>query len=161
MRFLYVRFALRIASPQVTAVASLRQRWTTSCDKEGNMQNYKCFITIQNLTTQHLKLVKQDIPWSRFQEGPEKDLMPRTTKSAFVASGNDGPAGTEGTVCYQFGDDANKTMSIYFDIPTRPFSDNKVNVDTSDPNLAAVLSGFKGSGNVEVCTIRVVYAPPA
>jgi hypothetical protein len=122
------------------------------------MENYKCFITIHNLTSQHLKLVKQEIPWGRFQEGPEKDLMPHTQRSAFVASGNPGPAGTEGTVWYQFGDDANKTMSIYFDVPTRPLSDNKVNVDTSDPNLAAVLSGFKGSGNVEVCTIRVVFA---
>ena len=122
------------------------------------MENYKCFITIDNRTPQHLKLQKQDIPCGRFQEGPEKDLMPRTSKSAFVASGNPGLLGTEGTVWYQLGDDANKTMSIYFDVPTRPFSDNKVNVDTSDPNLAAVLSGFKGSGNVEVCTIRVVWA---
>jgi hypothetical protein len=122
------------------------------------MENYKCFVTMDNRTAQHLKLQKQEIPWGRFQEGPEKDLMPRTSKSVFVASGVAGPAGTEGSVVYQLGDDANKTISIYFDVPTRPFSDNTVRVETSDPNLAAVLSGFKGSGNVEVCTIRVVWA---
>jgi hypothetical protein len=122
------------------------------------MENYKCFITIDNRTTRHLKLQKKDIPWGKFQDGPEIDLMPQTSKSAFVASGNPGAAGTEGTVLYQLGDDANKTMSIYFDVPTRPFSDNRVKVDTSDPNLFAALSGFKGSGNVEVCTIRVGWA---
>jgi hypothetical protein len=37
------------------------------------MENYKCHITIDNRTSHHLKLQKQDIPWGHFQEGPEKD----------------------------------------------------------------------------------------
>jgi hypothetical protein len=122
------------------------------------MENYKCFITIDNKTPHHLKLQKQDIPWGRFQEGPERDLLPQTSKTAFVASGNPGPAGTEGTVWYQVGDDANKTLSIYFDVPTSS-PDNKVNTYTTDPNLAVGRSGFNGKGNVEVCTIRVLWSP--
>ena len=122
------------------------------------MKNYKCHITIDNRTPHHLRLQKQEIPWGSFEEGPEKDLMPKTSKVAFVASGNVGPAGTEGTVWYQLGDDANKTITIYFDVPTNPLKDNTVNVDTSDPNLAAVRTGFNGKGSVEDCTVRVVWA---
>jgi hypothetical protein len=123
------------------------------------MENYKCHITIDNRTSHHLKLQKQDIPWGRFQEGPERDLMPGVSKLAFVASGNPGvPAGTEGTVWYQLGDDANKTLTIYFDVPTNPLKDNTVNTDTSNPGLGAVRTGFNGKGNVEVCTLRVFWA---
>ena len=122
------------------------------------MVNYKCFITISNGTTKHLRFQKQDIPWGRFDEGPEKDIMPKTVKRAFVACGNPGLAGTEGTVWYQYGDDASKTITIYFDVPTNPLRDNTVTVDTSDPNLAAVLSGFTGRQSDERCTVRVVWA---
>jgi hypothetical protein len=118
-----------------------------------------CTITIDNGTGHHLKLLGHDLPWGKFQRGPEKNIMPRTSQVAFVASQNIGPAGTEGTVWYQLGDDANKTISIYFDVPTRPFSDNKVQVDTSgDPNLSAALSGFNGKQSDERCTVRVVWA---
>ena len=119
------------------------------------MNNYKCFITISNGTSKHLRFQKQEIPWGSFQEGPEQDIMPKTSKRAFVASGNAGPAGTEGTVWYQFGDDATKSITIYFDVPTNPFKDNIVTIATSDPNLLAVRSGFNGKGNVEECTVRV------
>jgi hypothetical protein len=119
------------------------------------MVNYKCFITISNGTTKHLRFQKQELPWGSFQEGPEQDIMPKTSKRAFVASGNPGPAGTEGTVWYQYGDDASKTITIYFDVPTNPFKDNNVTVVTSDPNLLAVRSGFNGKGNVEEITVRV------
>jgi len=119
------------------------------------MKNYKCNITIDNKTSYHLRLLKQEIPWDSFQQGPEQDLMPGTSKTAFEACGNPGPAGTEGTVVYQLGDDANKTITIYFDVPTNPFKDNVVAVDTSNPNLLAVRSGFNGKGNTEICTVRV------
>ena len=118
-----------------------------------------CTITIDNGTGHHLKLLKHDLPWGKFQQGPAKDIMPGTSQVAFVASQNIAPAGPEGTVWYQLGDDANKTISIYFDVPTRPFSDNRVQVDTSgDPNLSAVLSGFNGRGSDERCTVRVGWA---
>jgi hypothetical protein len=120
---------------------------------------YSCTITIDNRTGHHLKLLKHDLPWGKFQQGPEKDLMPGASKIAFVARENPGvPAGPEGTVWYQLGDDANKTTSIYFDVPTTPFKDNTVNVDTSDPYLSAVLSGFKGTVSDLRCTVRVVWA---
>ena len=122
------------------------------------MENYKCFITISNGTTKHLRFQKQELPWGSFQEGPEQDIMPKTSKRAFVASGNPGPAGTEGTVWYQYGDDASKTITIYFDVPTNPLRDNTVTVDTSDRNLSAVLSGFNGRGSDERCTVRVGWA---
>ena len=117
-----------------------------------------CTITIDNGTGHHLKLLKHDLPWGKFQQGPAKDIMPGTSQVAFVASQNIAPAGPEGTVWYQLGDDANKTISIYFDVPTNPLKDNTVNVDTSDPNLSAARSGFNGKGNVEVCTLRVFWA---
>jgi hypothetical protein len=119
----------------------------------------ECTITIDNGTGHHLKLLGHDLPWGEFRQEPAKDIMPRTSQVAFVANDRIGPVGTEGTVWYQLGDDANKTISIYFDVPTRPFSDNKVQVDTSgDPNLSAVLSGFNGKSHDERCTVRVVWA---
>jgi len=119
----------------------------------------ECTITIDNGTGHHLKLLGHDLPWGEFRQGPAKDIMPGTSQVAFVAHDRMGPVGTEGTVWYQLGDDANKTISIYFDVPTRPFSDNTVQVDTSgDPNLSTVLSGFNGKSHDERCTIRVVWA---
>jgi hypothetical protein len=120
------------------------------------VENYKCHITIENQTSFHLKYVKSDLPWGKFVEGPVADILPDRVMVAFVASGSVGPAGTEGTVWYQLGDDANKTISIYFDIPTTPFSSNTVKVDASQPKIAAMLQGFKGSGSDEACIVRVV-----
>jgi hypothetical protein len=119
----------------------------------------ECTITIDNGTGHHLKLLGHDLPWGEFREEPAKDLIPGTSQVAFVANDRIGPVGTEGIVWYQLGDDADKTISIYFDVPTRPFSDNTVQVDTSgDPNLSAVLSGFNGKSRYERCTVRVVWA---
>jgi len=117
----------------------------------------RCTITIDNGTGHHLQLLKYDLPWGKFRQEPTKDIMPGTSQVAFVAQGM-GPAGPEGTVWYQLGDDANKSITIYFDIPTTPLKDNTVTVDTSDPNLAAVLSGFTGRQSDERCTVRVVWA---
>lgn len=120
------------------------------------MENYQCHIMIDNRSSEHLRLLKQDIPWGTFHVGPEKDVRPHTSTKAFVASGITGPAGTEGTVVYQVGDDANVTISIYFEIPTRPMSSNTVRVDSSNPDIAAQMSGFNGSGSTEVCEIKVI-----
>jgi len=118
----------------------------------------RCTITIDNGTGHHLQLLKHDLPWGKFRQGPTKDIMPGTSQVAFVASMDRGPGGTEGTVWYQLGDDANKSITIYFDVPTNPLRDNTVTVDTSDLNLSAVLSGFNGRGSDERCTVRVGWA---
>jgi len=120
------------------------------------MENYQCHITINNRTPKHLRLLKTDIPWGEFRDGPANDISPMSEGVAFVATGVVGPAGTEGTVVYQIGDDANATVSIYFDIPTRPLSSNTVKVDTSDENIAGQLTGFSGSGSTESCTVKVI-----
>jgi len=64
-------------------------------------------------------------------------------------------AGAEGTVWYQVGDDANNTIKIYWDVPTTPFSKNRVTVENSKEEIMTQLTGFSGSGSVESCTVRV------
>src|SRR6516162_2169480 len=122
----------------------------------------RCTITIENGTGHHLQLLKHDLPWGKFRQEPTKDIMPGTSQVAFVAQGM-GPAGPEGTVWYQLGDDANKSITIYFDIPTTPLKDNTVTVDTSHPDHAAVPSGFNNRQSDERRPYRVYwarYAPP-
>jgi hypothetical protein len=121
------------------------------------MDNYQCHILINNRTSLHLHQLKKDLPWGRWKEGPVDDIKPNTETKAFVATGAPGlPSGTEGTVVYQLGDDANTTFTIYFDIPTKPLSSNTVRVDSSDTDVAAMLSGFNGGGAVESCTVKVI-----
>ena len=120
------------------------------------MENYQCHIVINNRTHDHLKLLKTDLPWGEFREGPVADIPPQSETKAFVATGSVGPAGTEGTVVYKIGDDANTTVSIYFDIPTRPLSSNTVRVDTSNPDVAGQVGGLAGKGSTESCTVKVI-----
>lgn len=120
------------------------------------MENYQCHITINNRTAVHLRLNKTDVPWGEFKEGPVDDILPKIETRAFVATGSIGPAGTEGTVVYNFQDDANLTITIYWDIPTRPFSHNIVTATSSNPDIAATVEGLSGSGSTEVCMVRVV-----
>lgn len=121
------------------------------------MENYQCHITINNRTAVHLRCQSTDLPWGTFQSGPADDVLPKSETMAFVATGSPGvPAGTEGTVVYQFQDDANVTITIYWDIPTRPFSHNIVTATSSNPDVAATVEGLNGSGATEVCTVRVV-----
>jgi hypothetical protein len=119
------------------------------------MENYQCQIMINNRARDHLKLLKTEIPWGQFREGPVPDLPPMTETKAFVATGSIGPAGTEGTVTYQIGDDANTTVSVYFDIPTRPLSSNTVHADIavcSGPPLYENVA--EGNGGPAVPTRR-------
>jgi hypothetical protein len=118
---------------------------------------YQCHITINNRTTTHLKYEKTDFPWGGFVEGPVEDIPPKSEVKAFVAAGASfGPAGTEGTVLYRFEDDANVAVTIYFDIPTKPFSNNTVRATSSNQDVATTVEGLIGSGATESCTIRVV-----
>jgi phospholipase C len=115
---------------------------------------FQCHITINNQTTSNLKLLKTDIPWGEFTVGPVKDLLPKKTALAFVAKGRSWrEGGTEGTVWYQVGDDPNNTVKIYFDVPIAS-SPNRV-VVTASSGVATQLGGFKGSGQVENCTIEL------
>jgi hypothetical protein len=101
-------------------------------------------------------LLKKELSWGEFDNQPLADIMPDQTKLAFIASGlNNLPGGTQGSVVYQLGDDANKTISIVFEVTATPFTRNTVTVDSSSPKLGPVLTGFKGEGNMENCMIRV------
>jgi hypothetical protein len=122
------------------------------------MKNYQCHITIDNRTKYHLRLNKADLSWGEFMEkmSPVDDIPPKTELKAFVATGSVGPAGTEGTVVYHFQDDANLTVSIFFDVPTTPWKSNTVAAQTSHPDISASLAGFIGKGAVESCTVKVI-----
>ena len=116
----------------------------------------QCHITIDNRTTSHLRLLKTDLAWGVFRDGPEKDLMPRKSARAFVATGAPfREGGAEGTVWYQVGDDANNTVRIYYDVPLRPFAKNTVTVEASKDEITVQLTGLSGTGPVESCTIKV------
>ena len=120
------------------------------------MRNYQCIITINNRCRDHLRLLKQDIPWGEFESGPVDDIPPMAEMPAFTAQGVIGPAGTEGTVIYQVGDDANVTITIYFDVPTRPGSSNTLNVDTSNVDIGVQVGPFNSSGSVISSTLKVL-----
>src|SRR5215471_20010751 len=101
------------------------------------MENYQCHITINNRTDSRLIVQQSKVDWGQFMD--KKSPAPIDKKQiqpAFAAQGTFGPAGTEGEVVYQFETDANCTVSIYFNIPTRPGSDNMLTVKTSHPDLA-------------------------
>jgi hypothetical protein len=121
------------------------------------VENYQCHITINNRTDSKLIVQQSRLDYGKFME--KKSPAPIDKKAqqfAFGAQGSFGPLGTEGEVVYQFETDANCTLTIYFDVPTRPGSDNTLTVKASHPDLAAVVEGFKGSGSTEVCTIKLV-----
>jgi Aegerolysin len=118
---------------------------------------HQCHIVINNRTSSHIKLAKADTEWGGFEDGqsPVQDIPPKSQVKAFVAKGNFGAAGTEGTVVYQLQDDANMTWSINWDVPTAFWKKNKVQVTVSDADLSATIEGFNGSGNVESCIIKI------
>jgi hypothetical protein len=122
------------------------------------MHNYQCHITINNRTDKHLIFEKSDLPWGEFRDDgqPVRDIPPKTEVRAFVAQGAIGPAGCEGTVVYRYQDDANIRFTIYYDVPTNPLKDNKVEVTSSNENIAVERKGFNGKGNLENCTIKIV-----
>jgi hypothetical protein len=121
------------------------------------MNKYQCHITIDNRTKLHLKLLKKELKYGEFGENmsPVPDIPPKAELKAFIATGKT-IFGPEGTVVYQFGDDANLTVSIYFDVPTRPGARNTVKPSTSHADTCASVSGFIGEGPVESCTVKVV-----
>lgn len=120
------------------------------------MQNYSCRVKFDNETSYHLKLLKSDATTGEFTIGPIPDIPPEQEMQAFMANGKFGPEGTEGYVVYQIGDDANKTITINFNIPTNPLASNTITVDVSDRKFAAMMQDFVGSGASESVTLRIV-----
>jgi hypothetical protein len=124
------------------------------------MNNYQCHIMISNRSATHLTYDKSKLDYGEFRDGhePATDIPPKSNDVlAFVAQGSPGmPTGTEGTVYYRFEDDQNVVLSIYFDVPTRPFSTNAVTVTSSNPDVAAMIKGFDGSGSTEACTVTII-----
>lgn len=119
-------------------------------------ENYQCHITINNRTDLNLRVNQEKLAWGHYTQEPV-EIPKKSEARAFVAVGAYGsPSGTEGTVIYQVGDDANVTIKIYFDVPWAPLSHNTIKVESSNPDVAVQLIGFNGSGSVESCTIKVV-----
>ena len=116
-------------------------------------EHQQCHITIDNRTADHLVLLQKDAKHGEFRDGPEQDIKPHTELKAFVAIGS-GLVGPEGTVVYKIGDDANTTVSIYFDVPAWSEA-NTVRADTSNPDFVASLIDFSGKGQTESCKVRV------
>ena len=121
------------------------------------MENYQCHISINNRTASKLIVQQSRVDWGQFMEKKSPaQIDKKAQQPAFAAQGGSALAGTEGEVIYQFETDANLTLRIYWNIPTRPGSSNEVTAKTSHSDLAAVVEGFKGSGSTEVCTIKLV-----
>jgi hypothetical protein len=120
----------------------------------------QCHITINNRSSEHLRLQSKDLQAGDFEQGPLADIKPHDEAKAFIASGTTGVKGTEGTVVYQLGDDANTTISIYWDVPQWSMS-NRLDVKSSDPDVATKVDGFAGKGSTEACNIRVLDAREA
>ena len=121
------------------------------------MESIQCHMTLNNRTHGHLRLLKSQLDWGVFREGPLSDIPPMVEMKAFVATGKpDLPGGTEGVVVYQLGDDANATITLSFNVTATPGGDNTVTADTSNMDIAAQLTGFHGSGASEVCNVKVL-----
>lgn len=127
------------------------------------VENYQCHITLDNKTSEVLNLQSKELAWGGFQEGPVAQIarMNTTGNKAFKATGAKGaPSGVEGTVVYQIGDDANKRITIYFDVPTAFWKSNRV--DCSVPEgFTSRIEGFNGGGATESCTIVISRASGA
>lgn len=119
-------------------------------------EGYACNITITNRSNYDLRVLKHEIPYGVFKSGPET-VPKKSTAIGFVATGTPyvPMQGTEGFVTYQFGDDANTTLTIGWDIPALSHP-NRVVAATSNQDIAVQVNGFDGSGDAETCTLIVV-----
>ena len=124
------------------------------------MDREQCHVTISNRAATHVLYDTSDLSWGVFQDDhePAKDIPPKANDvAAFVATGKPNlPGGTEGTVTYRFEDDQNVVLTIAWNVPATPGSSNTVSATFSDPDVAATMSGFNGSGPVEAVTITIV-----
>ena len=118
------------------------------------MQNYQCHITINNRASVDLVVDHEKVEWGEYLQAPA-NIPKKNGKKAFAARGVLGPAGTQGEVVYRLGEDRGATVSIKYDIPTKPWESNVVTVTTSNPDIIASTEGFTGSGATEACTIKV------
>jgi hypothetical protein len=127
------------------------------------MDNYQCHVTLDNKTSEVLNLQSKDLAWGVFQEGPMPQIarMNTTGNKAFKATGTRGvPAGVEGTVVYQVGDDPQKRITISFDVPTSFWKSNRVDCTVPD-GFTSRIEGFNGGGATESCTIVLTRASGA
>jgi len=124
------------------------------------MDREQCHVTISNRAATHVLFDKADLSWGVFQDGhePVKDIGPKTNDvAAFVATGRPNlPGGSTGDVIYRFEDDQNVALTITWDVPAAPGASNKFDAAVSDPDVAATVKGFNGSGPVEAVTITIV-----
>lgn len=125
-------------------------------------ENIQMICKINNRAKETLRLKSADLNWGKFDDSPNQYPVKaieakRTADPAFRSSGRQGSAsGTEGTVIYQLGDNADAWIKIYWDVPWAPGASNSVNTETFDPDVAASVDGFAGHGAVESVTINII-----
>ncbi|MER8105998.1 aegerolysin family protein [Kitasatospora sp. NPDC094016] len=115
--------------------------------------------TIENLTATPLKVKSVNLEWGKWEDrGNHKPVEIPAGKrlQAFRTSGRQSSSsGTEGTVVYQFGDDSDATVEIYWDVPWAPGANNTLKVNTSSKYIVVQTDGFVGSGSTETVTMNV------
>lgn len=116
---------------------------------------------VNNRTGHELKLQSQHLDWGKFEDSPNfppvDSIAAHKEVKALRSSGRRGSSsGTEGTVVYQFGDNADQWVKIYWDVTWCSGCDNKVHTSTFDEDVSAEVDGFTGSGSVEDVTIKII-----
>jgi hypothetical protein len=124
------------------------------------MDREQCHVAISNRAATHVLYDTSNLDWGVFQNDvePTADIPPKANDiTAFIATGKPNlPGGTEGTVTYRFEDDQNVVLTIAWNVPATPGTPNTFSATFSDPDVAATVSGFNGSGSVEAVTITIV-----
>jgi len=116
--------------------------------------------TINNRCDVPLKVKDTHHDWGRWyptESETPKQVPANQTVKAFASSGRTSSAsGTEGYATYQLGDDSSAWIKIYWDVPWAPGASNTVNIETSDDDIVAAITGLVGSGSTENVLIKVV-----
>lgn len=125
-------------------------------------ENIQFICTINNRTSETLKVQSTELKWGKFDDSPNFwpiDIPARSEKGAFRSSGRQSSSsGTEGTVTYQLGDKKDEWIKIYWDVPWLSGARNTLKVETFDEDVLAAVHGFTGGGAVESVVITVADA---
>ena len=118
---------------------------------------FQCHLTINNRLDTDLVVQPSStqLPYGQWDKEPT-DVPMKSTGIAFVATGQTGRAGCEGTVVYQVRNDPNQTITVYFNVPE--YSTTNTVKATPTGALTARLDGFSGKGATESCVITVTHA---
>ncbi|MFF0149409.1 aegerolysin [Amycolatopsis sulphurea] len=134
---------------------------TKDDDLKVESETIQFICTIDNRANVALTLQSKELKWGKFYDDPNfspvETIPSKKEIPAFRTSGKAGSSsGTEGTVVYQFGDDAKTVVTIYWDVTWCAGCDNHLKAEASDDDIAVQVTGWKGSGSVEAVVIKVV-----